>query len=191
MTKIVLSDHIKFHSEVSKKDIPEILTYFEESTFQKKEILLRTDEKCNKLFFVSRGCMHLYFIDKYGNKKTTQFAIENWWLTDFLAFRDEGNSNFDIEAIEKSEILTISFAKHKELLENFPKMEKYFRVIYQTAYGAALMRIRFIYTYSKEEIYFKFREDFPDFVNRVPQYLIAGFLGLSPEYLSEIKRKEF
>lgn len=166
------------------------LFHFESHTYQKKETLLSVGQKCHQLFFVSKGCLHLYFIDDYGNKKTTQFAIENWWLTDFLAFQDMSASNFYIETVQKSEILSISFSRHQELLETFPHMETYFRKIYQTSYGAALMRIKLIYSNSKEDIYFNFRDEFPQFVKRVPQYLIASFLGLTPEYLSEIKRKE-
>ena len=133
--------------------------------------------------------MHLYFIDNLGNQKTSQFAIENWWLTDFLAFQNQKQSNFNIETVENSKVLSISFSKYQELLDKFPKMEKYFRTIYETAYGAALMRLKYVNCFSKEEIFFRFRDNFPEFVQRVPQYLLASFLGLTPEYLSEIKRK--
>ncbi|MDX8552977.1 hypothetical protein MK851_04965 [Tenacibaculum sp. 1B UA] len=85
--------------------------------------------------------------------------------------------------------MSISFSKYNELLNKFPLLEKYFRSIYETAYGAALMRLKYINSYSKEDIFFRFRKDFPDFVQRVPQFLLASFLGLTPEYLSEIKRK--
>ena len=80
---------------------------------------------------------------------------------------------------------------YDSLLNKFPKMERYFRTIYETAYGAALMRFKYINTYSKEEIFFRFKEKFPEFVQRVPQYVLASFLGLTPEYLSEIKKKQF
>nr|WP_299035759.1 Crp/Fnr family transcriptional regulator [uncultured Tenacibaculum sp.] len=115
--------------------------------------------------------------------------MENWWLTDFLAFQNQKHANFTIETVENSEVLSISSSKYTELLNQFPLLEKYFRNIYETAYGAALMRLKYINSYSKEEMFFRFREDFPEFVQRVPQYLLASFLGLTPEYLSEIKRK--
>lgn len=189
MTKLRLQKHIE--SQINETDVvlSQIVSYFENELFRKKEILLSEGSNCNKLFFVSKGCLHLYFYDSLGNKKTTQFAIENWWLTDFLAFQKEGVSNFYIEAVENSEVLSISFINLKKLLIDFPQMEKYFRIIYEIAYGSALMRLKYIYSYSKEDIYFKFRDDFPDFIQRAPQYLIASFLGLTPEYLSEIKKK--
>jgi len=189
MTKLRLQKHIGSQINETGVVLSQIVSYFENECFHKKEILLSEGSNCNKLFFVSKGCLHLYFYDSLGNKKTTQFAIENWWLTDFLAFQKEGVSNFYIEAVENSEVLSISFMNLKKLLADFPQMEKYFRIIYEIAYGSALMRLKYIYSYSKEDIYFKFRDDFPDFIQRVPQYLIASFLGLTPEYLSEIKKK--
>ncbi|MFC0605326.1 Crp/Fnr family transcriptional regulator [Winogradskyella pulchriflava] len=185
-----LIDHIKTYVVLSEKESSEIVSFFDYKIYKKKETLLFSETRCEELFFVAKGCLQLYFIDNLGNKKTTQFAIESWWLTDFLAFQNQKLSNFNIEAVENSKVLSISFSKYNELLDEFPKMEKYFRAIYETAYGSALMRFKYLNSYSKEEMFFRFRSEFPEFVQRVPQYLLASFLGLTPEYLSEIKRKQ-
>ena len=181
--------HIKTYVPLSEEESEEILGFFDYHSLKKKEMLLAAEKKCDTLFFVAKGCLQLYFVDGLGNPKTSQFAIENWWLTDFLAFQYQRESNFYVETVEKSKILSITFSKHQELLEKFPKMEKYFRNIYQTAYGAALMRFMHNSSLSKEEMFLMFRDSFPEFVQRVPQYLLASFLGLTPEYLSEIKKK--
>lgn len=190
MIENTLINHVKTYLTLSEKELSEIVPFFDSQSYNKKETLLFAERRCNKLFFVVKGCLQLYFIDSLGNQKTTQFAIENWWLTDFLAFRNQKQSSFYIEAVEDSEVLSISFSKYQQLLDQFPRMEKYFRAIYEIAYGAALMRLKHISNFSKEEIFFRFRDDFPEFIQRVPQYLLASFLGLTPEYLSEIKRKQ-
>ncbi|WP_062055488.1 Crp/Fnr family transcriptional regulator [Aquimarina longa] len=189
MTNSILINHIKTYVTFSEEELSEIVLFFDYHSYHKKETLLLAGKQCNKLFFVLKGCLQLYFIDNLGNQKTSQFAIEHWWLTDFLAFQNQNQSNFYIETVENSKIVSISFSKYQELLDTFPKMEKYFRTIYETAYGAALMRFKYINSFSKEELFFRFRDNFPEFVQRVPQYLLASFLGLTPEYLSEIKRK--
>lgn len=191
MRKSTLIAHIKTNTTLSEEEASEILVFFDSHTYRKKETLLPASKLCDKLFFVEKGCLQLYFTDSLGNHKTTQFAMENWWLTDFLAFQKQRPSNFYIETVEKSKVLSISFSKHQELLDKHPKMEKYFRTIYETAYGAALMRIKFMNSLSKEEMFCMFQNSFPEFVQRVPQYLLASFLGLTPEYLSEIKKKQF
>lgn len=190
MTENILINHIKTYLTLSEKELSEIVLFFDCHSYNKKETLLFAGKRCDRLFFVADGCLQLYFIDSLGNPKTSQFAIENWWLTDFLAFQDQRPSNFYIETVEHSKVLSISFSKYQELLDKFPKMEKYFRIIYETAYGAALMRLKYVHSLSKEDMFFRFRDSFPEFVQRVPQYLLASFLGLTPEYLSEIKGKQ-
>jgi signal-transduction protein with cAMP-binding, CBS, and nucleotidyltransferase domain len=190
MTESTLINHIKNYVILSEEELSEIALFFDCHSYNKKETVLLAEKRCDKLFFVIKGCLQLYFIDSLGNKKTSQFAIENWWLTDFLAFQNQKQSNFYIETVENSKVLSISFSKYQELLDKFPKMEKYFRTIYETAYGSALIRLKYINSFSKEEMFFRFRDDFPEFTQRVPQYLLASFLGLTPEYLSEIKKKQ-
>jgi hypothetical protein len=76
-----------------------------------------------------------------------------------------------------------------KLLEEHPLMEKYFRCVYQKAYAATQMRLKFLHNYSREELYYHFRDSQPAFLQRVPQYLVASYLGFTPEYLSEIRKK--
>lgn len=189
MTESVLINHIKNYLTISKEEIDGILHYFDLHSYNKKETLVHAKKRCDKLFFVEKGCLQLYFVDDFGTKKTSQFAIENWWLSDFLAFQNQMPSDFYIETVKNSKVSSITFSNYQELLDKFPKMEKYFRSIYETAYGSALLRLKYINSLSKEEMYIQFRDHFPEFVQRVPQYLLASFLGLTPEYLSEIKRK--
>ena len=125
----------------------------------------------------------------YGCIKSTEFAIETWWLTDNFAYENEVPTEFYIQAVEKSTILYITLDKQEKLLKEFPVMERYFRFVYQRAYAAAQKRIKFLFSFSKEEFYFQAVRNHPEFVQRVPQYLIASFLGFTPEYLSEIKSK--
>jgi CRP-like cAMP-binding protein len=131
----------------------------------------------------------MFFIKESGVEQTTQFAIENWWMTDLLAFEKQAPSTFYIQAVEKSEILAIDHQSYEKLLLQFPQMERYFRAIYQRAFASSQLRIKYIYDFSKEEMYKHFRDHFPEFIQRVPQYLLASFLGFTPEYLSEIRSK--
>ncbi len=181
--------HLNKFTEISEEEFREIITYFEIQKFGKKEILMKAGNLCNKHYFVLKGCLQMFYTNERGVEQTLQFALENWWLTDNLAFRQQRKTVFCIQAVENSEVLYIDFQQQEILLEKFPKLEKYFRNVFEKAFGAAQMRIKYIFDYSKEEMYFAFRDQFPEFIQRVPQYLIASFLGLTPEYLSEIKSK--
>ncbi len=145
---------------------------------------------CRYNFFVLKGCMHMYYINDKGIEKTVKLAIENWWISDYLAFHHQQQTDFYIQAVETTQVLCIDYDRQAELLAKFPQMETYFRNIYEIGYGASIMRIKFQFEYSKEEMFLRFEEQFPEFVQRVPQYLLATYLGLTPEYLSEVRRKK-
>ncbi len=182
--------HLCQYVDISKEEFNDMLSFFEERNLAKKEILMHAGGPCTHAHVVLKGCMHMYFVNEKGVERTVQFALKNWWLTDFLAFQNKSNTDFFIQAVEKSEVLSISLDQQERLLEKYPKLERYFRMIYQTAYGASLMRTKYLSDFSKEEIYFHFTEQYPRFAQRVPQYLIASFLGLTPEYVSEIRAKK-
>lgn len=184
-----LFDHITKYVEVPDRDYLRIPEYFEAVNLRKKGYLLKAGSRCAYNYFVLKGCLNMYFDNEKGMPQTVQFAIENWWLSDYLAFAGQRNTGFYIQAVEATKVLRISYTDQERLLMEFPYLEKYFRNIFQTAYGASLMRVKHLYALSKEEIYFHFTEQYPEFAQRVPQYLIASFLGLTPEYVSEIRRK--
>ncbi|WP_228466839.1 Crp/Fnr family transcriptional regulator [Adhaeribacter swui] len=156
---------------------------------KKKENLLINGQVCRANYFVEQGCLRLYFTNDQGVEQTTQFAIENWWLSDYSSYATQQPSTFGIQAVENSRIMAISWQAQETLLKQLPILEKYFRLVYQKAYAAYQWRIKYIYDYSKEEMYHQFLKNYPEFVQRVPQYLLASFLGFTPEYLSEIRKK--
>ncbi len=185
----IFKSHLEKFIKVNDDDFSAILDYFQIINVKKKENLLVEGEICKSHFFVLTGCLRKFFVNEKGNEQTTEFAIETWWLTDNLAYEHQLPTEFYIQAVEKSELLVINYEAQKKLLERFPEMEKYFRFIYQRAFAAAQMRIKYLFSYSKEEFYHQLVKKHPEFVQRIPQYLIASFLGFTPEYLSEIRTK--
>lgn len=182
-------EHINKFIEIEEGDFQEIISFFDIRQLNKKEIIIEASNKCNFNHFVLKGCLQMYFINNNGAERTIQFAIEDWWMTDSLAFHNGSTTDFYIQAIEKSQILSISIDNQKLLLDKFPKLEKYFRIIYQISFGATQMRMKNLHDFSKEEMYFNFIEKYPEFAQRIPQYLLASYLGLTPEYVSEIRNK--
>lgn len=184
-----LYKHISNYVNISEDEFDKIQKYFNHHTYKKKENLITSGDKCAYNYFVIAGCLQLYYMDEKGTNRTVQFALENWWMTDNLAFIKQQKTDFTIQAVETSSVLSISFEQQENLLAHFPQLEKYFRCIYQVAYGASMVRLKYVYGFSKEERYFHFINHFPEFAQRVPQYLMASFLGLTPEYVSEIRAK--
>jgi CRP-like cAMP-binding protein len=186
----VFKKHLEKFIEIEDQELSGILAFFQIKKVKKKENLLVEGQICKSHYFVLNGCLRKFFINGKGIEQTTEFAIENWWITDNFAFERGLSTEFYIQAVENSEILIIDRDAQEKLLIEFPKMERYFRFIYQRAYAASQMRIKYLYDFSKEEFYHHLCNAHPEFVQRIPQYLIASFLGFSPEYLSEIRSKK-
>jgi CRP-like cAMP-binding protein len=163
--------------------------FFEHRTYRKKELLLSEGERCHEKFFIVKGCVHLYYLRQDGVEQTVDFAMENWWISDFMAFPQGLPAQFSIRSTETTTALCISASRQRELLNEVPELNEYFHLVFQKAYAASQMRFRMLYELSKEELYRDFSQRFPGFVQRVPQYLLASFLGFTPEYLSEIRKK--
>lgn len=181
--------HIEKFIDLTDEEFSEISAFFQIATFKKKENLMTEGQICKSHYFVLNGCLRKFFINEKGIEQTTEFAIENWWITDNMAYEHRQATDFYIQAVESTKVLTIDSFAQEKLLKAFPKMERYFRFIYQRAYAAAQMRFRYLYELSKEDFYLQFCKSQPQFVQRIPQYLIASFLGFTPEYLSELRNK--
>lgn len=185
----VFKQHLEKFISISDREFEEIIAYFKLIRVPKKEMLMREGQICRHHYFVLSGCLRKFFTNEKGVEITTEFAIETWWLTDNRAYEHQSESPFNIQSVEKSEILAIDFHSQEKLLNDFPVMERYFRFVYQRAFAAAQMRLKFLHDFSKEESYYNFIESQPHFVQRIPQYLVASYLGLTPEYVSEIRKK--
>ena len=181
--------HIKKYISLNDDETDILSSYFKTITVKKKQFLLEEGKIGKANYFVEKGLLRMFFINDKGVEQITQFALENWWLSDYMSFTMQTPSHFYIQAVENSEIVVMEYHKQEELVKKLPQLERYFRIIIQRAYAASQMRFKYFYDYSKEENYRQFVALFPEFVQRIPQYMLASYLGLTPEYLSELRKK--
>jgi len=184
-----LTDHINKFSSIHPGKAGLLESFFEHKVYRKKELLLAEGHRCYEKFFIVKGCVHLYYLRQNGTEQTIDFALEHWWASDFTAFQQGAAAQFSIRAVEHTEVLSITADRQRELFRQVPELHEYFHLVFQRAYAASQMRLRYLYEFSKEELYLHFLQHFPAFTQRVPQYLLASFLGFTPEYLSELRRK--
>lgn len=175
--------------ELSDSEVVVFNKYIETQSYKKKEFILEEKKVCKHLYFVEKGCLRMYFIHKKGVEQITQFALDGWWISDYQSLMNNAPSDYYIQAIEASRIVSIDNQNLEALLLEIPQLGRYFRQMMQKAVAEAQFRSKLLYEMSKEEFYFHFSTSFPDFMQRVPQYMIASYLGLTPEYLSELRKK--
>lgn len=154
---------------------------------KKKNFLLQEGEVCNFEGFVTKGCIRTYYINSEGTETIITFAVEGWWVSDLTSFMDQSRSNMFIEALEDSELLVIDYQSKMLLFEKVSKMERFFRIIVQRSLGTLQQRFYASVSQTAEERYVTFMEKYPLLLQRIPQHLIARYIGVSPEFLSKIR----
>lgn len=171
----------------SDSEIDEIYSNLTAKTFQKKEFLLKENTICRFNYFILKGVVRSFNIDKKGHEKITQFAIDNWWLTSMESFIKEIPSTQNIQALEETTVLYLSKETLETLYRKVPKLERLFRIITENMLIANLRKSDVFLQMQSKERYTVFVQQLPNFIQRVPQYMIASYLEITPEYLSELK----
>lgn len=155
----------------------------------RKTVLLRAGDICQFEGYIVKGCARIYHIDIKGCEIILSFAVEDWWISDLASFHEQKPSTFFIEALEKTEILMLSPQNKQRLLREVPKFERVFRILIQQNLFTIQNRLLSTIGKSAMERYLEFVELYPTVPPRVPQYHIASYIGVSPEFISIIRRR--
>lgn len=155
----------------------------------RKTVLLRAGDICQFEAYIVKGCARIYHVDINGCEIILSFAVEDWWISDLASFHEQKPSTFFIEALEKTEILILSPQNKQRLLREVPKFERIFRILIQRSLYTIQNRLLSTIGKSAMERYLEFVDLYPTVPPRVPQYHIASYIGVSPEFISIIRRR--
>lgn len=158
-------------------------------TYKKKDFLLKEGEVCRHKIFIQAGLVRSFYTGSNGNEQIVQFGIENWWVICVESFVKETPSEVNIQALEETTVFMISKDSLENLYHSVPRLERFFRIITENMLIALQRRDGYYMKMSSKERYEFLVKSIPDFVQRVPQYMIASYLEISPEYLSELRKK--
>lgn len=158
-------------------------------TYLKGQYIVQGGDICKYQTFVLSGNIRTFYLDDNGNEHIVAFGIENWWVGDICSFATQTPAEFNTQCIENTTVVQISYNHMEQLYSEIPKLERYFRLIIQKAYGNMSKRIVQNHSMSAKERYLLFIESYPEIVHRVPQYMIASYLGITKEFLSNIRKQ--
>lgn len=180
---------INEHTVLTKSDRERLESSFIHKSLVRRDLLLREGDVCRRLAFIEGGSMYSYSSDKKGQLNVIQFAFEGWWIADLYSYLTGEPTALTIEALEDCNLLMIDKATNDRLMNEIPAYSTYNRILFQNAYVAKQRRIGFTIGLSAEEKYSRFMKEHPDHLHRLPQHLIASYLGMSPETLSRVRGK--
>ena len=182
-----LAGSIREHIPLTNEELDICKTLFQPKKMRKKQYLLQEGDICKYTAFVEKGLLRSFTIDNKGGEHILQFALEGWWIADLYSFFTNEPSQYNIEALEDCELLLISKTSWDSLLEKVPALERYFRILLQNNLIATQRRLLGAMSETAEEKYLHLINAYPDCLQRVPQHMIASFLGITRETLSRIR----
>jgi len=184
-----LLQHIAAHITLNKTETDFFVSLLQPRALKKKEYLLRAGEVCNTENFIVRGCVRTYTIDDNGFEHILSFGMEGWWVGDLYSFVTGTPATYFIDALDNTELLLVSKQGLDRLYEKVPKFERFFRIKLQNAFIAQQQRINQNLSFTAEQRYRQFINKYPTLEQRIPQKQVAAYLGITPEFLSMIRRK--
>jgi CRP-like cAMP-binding protein len=183
----LLSKSFEERISISKEEFDFCKTLFIPKKLRKKQYLLQEGDICRYTAFVEKGMLRTFTVDEKGNEPILQFSMEGWWIADLYSFLTDEPSQYNIEAMEECELLLITKENWDILLKKVPAFEHYFRILIQNNLIATQRRLMSSLSETAEEKYTKLINNFPGCVQRVPQHMIASYLGITPETLSRVR----
>jgi CRP-like cAMP-binding protein len=184
-----LRAYFEAHIKLSDEQFDKMKSAFIPRKMKKGEFLQREGEIARYGAFVTAGCLRSYVIDEKGREHIIQFAPENWWIGDMGSVMKNEPSRFFIEAIENSDVLLSDFVSQQRLMEQFPEYAAQYRQGIQRHTAAKDKRIIATLSATAEERYHDFLKAYPTIAQRVPQHMVASYLGLTPETISRIRKQ--
>ena len=185
----VLRAYLLARASFSDEEMDFVRTQFAPSTLRSGDFLQRAGAIATHAAFVARGCLRTYVIDSRGKEHIVQFAPETWWVADNVSLTSGTPSDYFIDAVEDSDLLLIDARSHEEIVERVPGYASALRKGLQRHAAAKDERIVSSISASAHDRYVRFLQTYPSLVGRVPQWMLASYLGVSPETVSRIRAR--
>ncbi|MFT4850460.1 MAG: CRP-like cAMP-binding protein [Sediminicola sp.] len=155
--------------------------------YLKDQYITQQGDVCRTVNFIISGCTKTFYMDGEGHEHIVLFAIEDWWTSDLGSFITQAPADFNVQCIEHTELIQFTYKNLEELYKEVPKLERLFRKIVERAFVASQKRIIRNFSLTVKERYQIFKKTNSKIDQRVPQYMIASYLGVTKEFLSKIK----
>jgi len=189
MSNSLIISNINRHIDLTQDETAFFISLLDSKTIAKREYLLNRGAICRYDSFITKGCVKVCYTDEKGNECILKFGPEDWWVIDIDSFLNIKPSFYYIQAVEDTEVLRLSRSNYDLLYKAIPKFQKFSNERWQTGFIALQQRIMQNLSLTAEERYYQFKNKYPGLEQRISQKLIASYLGITPEFLSKLRKK--
>ena len=186
----LLLQNIGKHISLNEEEKEQVVSLFKMKKLKKKQFLLQEGDIQKQAAFVTEGCLRSYSIDKNGFEHVLQFAPPGWWIGDMRSYITQQPGILSIDAIDDSELLLIPKTDLDKLYLAVPKLERLFRILAENSLATYQHRLIDNLSLSAMERYNNFCRLYPSLIECLPQKQIASYIGVTPEFLSKMLRKD-
>ena len=183
----IFINYINKHILLTNEEETVLLSKICYRKYLKGQYVVQQGDVCKYSGFVISGCSRTFYIDDEGQEHIVMFSAENWWASEIGSFVTQTPSDYNVQCIEDTELIQLSYNDQEELFKDIPKLERFFRLILENAFVASQKRIVRNFSLTAKEQYLQFKVDYPELEQRIPQYMVASYLGITKEFLSKIK----
>jgi len=184
-----LKAHVQKRLSITEDELTEFCNAFKIVKVKKRQFIVQPEFVAKNRFYVIQGTFRAYVIGDEGQEHTIQFAISDWWISDYNSYIFQQPASMFIVALEDSLILQISHEAESALKQQRHVFETFFRILAEGTAAYMARRVITNLTKTAEQRYEIFLERYPDIVTKVPQYALASFLGMTTEYLSKLRNR--
>ncbi len=185
----MLTRNLCKRATISQEELNNITSKFERQEIDKNQFLLKGDRSCNAIYYVYRGCCKSYIFDQSGKERVIMFAFADWWITDIDSFTNNHTSKINIQSTAEAIIYKLTKENFNHLISNFPSFETAFRNMMQYSYIREQRRSLELITDDAPTRYLNLTGRYPNIEQDASQKDIASYLGITPEFLSTLKKK--
>lgn len=182
-----INNYVARHIDLTAQEQAYFNTLLRITKVRKKQAIVQPDFTCKYRSYVFSGAMRAFLVDNNAHEHTIAFAIEDWWISDYSSYIFQQPATLFVEALEETTLIQLDYNAEQLLKESIPKFEKFFRIITERSFAFLQKRMLSNLSMTADERYQDFMHKYPKMAQRVPQYALASYLGMSTEYLSKLR----
>ncbi|WP_339880880.1 Crp/Fnr family transcriptional regulator [uncultured Algoriphagus sp.] len=184
-----LLENIGQYVSLTEEETDKLIAIIRTTKIKKRQFIDQPNYVCQYRNYIVDGAFRSYFVDAEGKEHTIQIAVEDWFISDFCSYITQTPATLFVEALEDSTIFQMAYDDVEGLCKEIHALSEYFRIKTEIAFAFSRKRALSYLSLTAEERYLEFFNRYPNVVNRVPQKVIASYLGFTPEFLSKIRRE--